>query len=258
MELEPVEPTAPLPWERAALAFLGPGFAPALVALRSFAAWVDRFEVGTGAAQPQRAVQAGQGPIAPGVAPGATSDVLVRQCAVVTAKGSEGTRRPALEDVLPALCEQLRPQLRRILAAFQIPAEDAEDLVQTTLLIAVTKWTEIWNPAPWLLGTLEKRCIMYWRERRLRGARFVALEPIEHELSAEPPQERRVLLAEIEALCHRLPRRQHAVVAFYYYRGLRQREVASAAGLRQSSVRKTAHRAVAQLRQAVKGPAPGR
>ncbi|HVT16477.1 MAG TPA: sigma-70 family RNA polymerase sigma factor [Thermoanaerobaculia bacterium] len=176
---------------------------------------------------------------------------------MMTVPGAPASDRQALEDVLPALCEQLRPQLRRILAAFQIPMEDAEDLVQTTLLIALAKWPGIWNPTAWLLGTLQKRCIMYWRERRRRSARLVALEPLEHELSAEPPQEGRVLLAEIETLCRRLPQPQRAVVVLYCCQGLPQRDVARATGLRPSSVRKTAHRAVAQLRQAVKGRAPG-
>jgi RNA polymerase sigma factor (sigma-70 family) len=165
-------------------------------------------------------------------------------------------RRQPIDDVLPPLCEQLRPQFRRILSHFRIPVEDAEDLVQTTLLLAVMKWPVIESLAPWLLGTLEKRCVMYWRSRRLQGGRFVAIEPVQHKLATPPDQERQDLLADLKTLCGRLPWRQRAVVALYCGQDLSQQDVARATGIRPSSVRKTAHRALTQLRRAARCPAP--
>jgi DNA-directed RNA polymerase specialized sigma24 family protein len=163
-----------------------------------------------------------------------------------------------LDDVLPKLCDQLRLELRRILAAFQIPPQDAEDLLQTMLLHAVMKWPEIRNPTAWLLGTLQKCCALYWREHRLRSARFVAIEPDKHDVGVVPPQQRRVVLADLETLCRRLPRRQRAVVALYCHQGLPAQAVARATGLRLSSVRKTARRAVDRLREVIGDPTPRR
>lgn len=59
-----------------------------------------------------------------------------------------------------------RPKLSRVLRRYQIPPEDAEDLVQETFLILWQKFDEVRHPEGWLLVTLRNRCIMYWRARR--------------------------------------------------------------------------------------------
>jgi RNA polymerase sigma-70 factor (ECF subfamily) len=156
----------------------------------------------------------------------------------------------AFGDVVPALSRQLRPKLCRILAWYRIPPEDAEDLVQTTLLLAMTRWCEIRSPAAWILGTLRNRCIMYWRGRRRHTAGFVPIEPIEHQLSVEPPQVHQALLADVEELCRKLSPRHRRVLTLRCHHELSPQEVARATGLRKSSVGKIVRRVRTRLRRA--------
>lgn len=144
----------------------------------------------------------------------------------------------AFGDVIPALSRQLRPKLCRILAWYRIPPEDGEDLVQTTLLLAMTRWCEIRSPAPWILGTLRNRCIMYWRGRRRHTAGFVPIEPFEHQLSVEPPQVYRALLGDVNELCRKLSPNHRKVLALRCHHELSSVEVARATGLRKSSIGK--------------------
>jgi RNA polymerase sigma factor (sigma-70 family) len=153
--------------------------------------------------------------------------------------------------MLPELCAQLEPELRRILRSSRIPFEDAEDLLQTTLVFALRKWHEIREPKAWLLGTLGNRCTLYWRERRRQGLRYEPLDPWEPALAVAPAQERRAMLLDLEMLARRLPARQRAILFLRYRQGLRETELARATGLARSSVRKTLHRAVSRLRSAM-------
>jgi len=166
----------------------------------------------------------------------------------------EETKQPAGREELPALCERLRPCLRRILRRHQIPAEDAEDLVQTTLLLAVARWHEIQRPEVWLLGTLQNRCILYWRERRLHEARYVELGEWRPQFAIEPIQDHRDRLADLDRACRTLPAGQRKLLALRYHLGLSPGETARALGLAPGSIRKTANRACELLRRQVGRP----
>jgi RNA polymerase sigma factor (sigma-70 family) len=159
---------------------------------------------------------------------------------------------------LPALCEWLRPQLRRVLARYRIPFEDAEDLVQTTVLLAITKWAEIYSPPAWIVGTLARRCSMYWRAQQVRSRRFMALADLVGEPSTAPAQEQRAILADLARLCGELRPRARAVVLLRHYQGLRPEEVARATGLRRSSLGQTETRALAELRELARDETPAR
>jgi RNA polymerase sigma factor (sigma-70 family) len=153
-----------------------------------------------------------------------------------------------IEDVLPGLCEQLRGQVRYLFYKHQIPPQDAEDLLQTALLIAVSKWPEIHAPHGWLLATLQKRCIRYWRDRRAYEQRYVQLEDWAKEPATHPAQERRDLLADLEKAGRRLSVANRRLLALRFRQGLSTGEAASAMGLAENSIRKTTNRALAQLR----------
>jgi RNA polymerase sigma factor (sigma-70 family) len=170
------------------------------------------------------------------------------------------TARDAIEDVLPELCEQLRAPLRGLLYRYRIPPEDAEDVVQGALLLAVQKWDEIREPGAWLLGAVEKRCKLFWRARRKDAARYEQLEEWQPQLAEESAQEKRDLLADVHRVCRReLPAAQRKLLALRFQLGLSPREAASAMGLAHSSVRKTTNRAFGRLRLAVgTRPAPAR
>ena len=71
---------------------------------------------------------------------------------------------PSLEQIL----HNVEPKLKRVLWRHRIPLQDADDLLQETFLIMVSKSGSIRNPEAWLLATLANRCIIYWRKHRSR------------------------------------------------------------------------------------------
>ena len=159
---------------------------------------------------------------------------------------------------LPELCERLRPALEIILASYQVPFQDGEDLVQTTLLIAVTQWETIRSPRDWLPATLRNRCRIYWRERRLHERRQVPLEAWTREPATRPAQERCEALLDLDTLCRRLPARQRDVLCRSRLWNMKPADVARATGLAPASVRKTVHRAIAHLRWEARKAVPPR
>jgi RNA polymerase sigma factor (sigma-70 family) len=156
---------------------------------------------------------------------------------------------PTPGDALAELCARLQPQFGRILSAHRIPPQDGEDLIQTTLLLALGKWREIRCADAWMRGTLRTHCLMYWHERRRHLRRHEPLEEREVEPAIASAQERRDLLADLETLSRSLPHRHRAALALRYHAGHELLEVAAATGLTFASVKTTLSRAVAQLRR---------
>ncbi len=74
--------------------------------------------------------------------------------------------QPDLRDSLNHLLKSTRPRLERVLRSFEVPPEDAEDILQDAQLTLLYKWDKIRSPENWLVGTVKKKCIMYWRKRR--------------------------------------------------------------------------------------------
>src|SRR5437763_107317 len=94
---------------------------------------------------------------------------------------------PPLEEIL----KRAEPKLKRVLSRYRIPAQDADDLLQETFLIMVSKAGSIRNPDAWLVATLANRCIIYWRKHRSRLWDLVDSTILELLADAEaPPQER--------------------------------------------------------------------
>ena len=151
--------------------------------------------------------------------------------------------------VLPALSARLRRSFRGVLYSYGIPADDGEDLVQTTLLLAVAKWNDIRDPEAWLLGTLRKRCILYWRTRRSHMEYTRPIEEMDREYSVEPDQTRRQLFADLEKVWHHLPPTQRKLLFLRFREGMNPGEAAQEVGLAQNSVRKTTQRAIDRLRE---------
>src|SRR3954463_15823574 len=113
-----------------------------------------------------------------------------------------------VEASLEEILERAEPKLRRVLGRYRIPAQDAEDLLQETFLIMVSKAGSIRNPDAWLVATLANRCIIYWRRQRANlGAR---VDPTPPELLAAveaPPQETTELRHDLDSLLAPLPDR---------------------------------------------------
>src|SRR5258706_3495213 len=68
----------------------------------------------------------------------------------------------SFEDFLKAV----EPKLKRLLAYHRIPSEDAEDILQQSLLALLYQWERVQVPERWLFGTVRRHCLMYWRAAR--------------------------------------------------------------------------------------------
>jgi RNA polymerase sigma factor (sigma-70 family) len=150
----------------------------------------------------------------------------------------------ALDDFLL----RVEPRLKRLLASYRIPVADAEDLVQQALLALLYQWETVRDPESWLLGTLRRRCLMYWRGNRRRLYRAVdaaILEWLSEPMAA--PQERADLLADLEKLIGKLPQRCRSLLRLRFRLGYEPPEVAAKLGYRVSSIGKITTRCLAAL-----------
>ncbi len=182
-----------------------------------------------------------------------------------TEEGSEalppGSASAAVRDALPELYERLRPRLRRVLHGYRVPPQDAEDLVQTAFLLAIAKWDELREPEAWLIGTLKKRCILYWRRRLVYEERQVQLTESDLGRGVEPHHDLRDRLCDLGKAWHQLTHAQRNLLTLRFLLGMSPQEVAQSMGLAHGSVRRTAYRALEQLRGELgtrRPPKPGR
>lgn len=144
--------------------------------------------------------------------------------------------------------KRVEPRLKRLLARYRIPGEDAEDVLQQTLLALLYQWERVRDPESWLLGTLKRHCLMYWRthRRRIYSAVDAAIlewlsEPI------APSQEKTDLLCDLENLIGRLPARCRLLLQLRFRFGYEPLEVARRLGYRASSIGKITTRCLAAL-----------
>ncbi len=151
---------------------------------------------------------------------------------------------PSLEEILG----RAEPKLKKVLNRYRIPAQDAEDILQDTFLIMVSKLGSIRNPEAWLVGTLSYRCIIYWRRHRSRLLDLVDSTILELLAEAEaPPQEQSELRCDLDSLLSCLPTRCRSVLRLRYGFGCTTAEVAEKTGYCKSSIRKVTRRCLAAL-----------
>ena len=132
---------------------------------------------------------------------------------------------------------------------YNIPPEDAEDLLQEALLITYRSWSKITHKDAWLLVTLRRKCSFYWRQRA-RPCQAVDPEILEVLAGAEsPPQEREQLFRDLEQLLSVLSERHRALIEMRFGIGLSPEETAEKLGCRVSSVRKLSYRALLRLQR---------
>ncbi|GAA5130245.1 SigE family RNA polymerase sigma factor [Alloalcanivorax gelatiniphagus] len=125
-------------------------------------------------------------------------------------------------------------------------AQDAEDLVQTTLTKVVPAWRRIAeNPEPYVRRVLVNENVSRWRRRRWREE-STELPP--EQLADAPDHDE--LLAVRSALAGLAPR-QRAVLVLRYYDGLSEAEIAATLGIAPGTVKSQARDGLARLRQAL-------
>lgn len=144
--------------------------------------------------------------------------------------------------------KKVEPRLKRVLATYRIPTDDAEDVLQQTLLALIYQWDRVRDPECWLLGTLKRHCLMYWRTNRRRIYSTVdstILEWLSEPVA--PSQERSDLLCDLQNLLGRLPSRCRSLLHLRFQLGYEPVEVARRLGYRASSIGKITTRCLAAL-----------
>ena len=155
---------------------------------------------------------------------------------------------PELRESLNNLLKTSRPRLERVLRNFEVPPEDAEDILQDAQLTLLYKWDKVRSPESWLIGTVKKKCIMYWRKRR--GSLCEAVDTAILDLLAvpqAPDQEKTDLSTDLSRVLARLSARCRSLLRLRYGLGYGPTEVAEQMGYQTSSIRKVTNRCLAAL-----------
>jgi RNA polymerase sigma-70 factor (sigma-E family) len=125
-------------------------------------------------------------------------------------------------------------------------AQDAEDLVQTTLVKVVPQWRRISdNPEPYVRRVMVNENVSRWRRRRWREQ---STDVLPDRLADATDHDE--LLAVRSALSGLAPR-QRAVLVLRYYEGLSEAEIAVALGIAPGTVKSQARDGLARLRRAL-------
>lgn len=121
--------------------------------------------------------------------------------------------------------------------------DDADDLVQVTLVKAVAKWDRIADrPEPYVRAILAREVTNRWRRRRWREVASADLpDRAGPDVDPDDPELLRAALAALSP-------RQRAVVVLRYYDDLTERETAEALGISVGTVKSHARDALARLR----------
>ncbi len=152
------------------------------------------------------------------------------------------------EPSFEAILARAEPRLKRVLSRYRIPAQDADDLLQETFLIMVTKADSIRNADAWLVATLANRCIIYWRKQRAKLWDLVDSTILELLADVEtPPQESADLRYDLDSLLSHLPDRCRSLLRLRYGFGCSTAETAERMGYCKSSIRKVTRRCLAAL-----------
>lgn len=175
---------------------------------------------------------------------------LASPSAAAMEASQEAEPSPSLSawDSLNSLIPKTQNKMERILCYYQIPPQDAEDLIQESVLTLLYKWEKIHSAEAWLLATLKRRCLMYWRSRRSRLTD--AVDTVILELLAEPTnpaQQQTEICHDLERALGTLPTRCQNLLRLRYGLGYKPAEVADRLGYRVSSIRKVASRCLAAL-----------
>jgi RNA polymerase sigma factor (sigma-70 family) len=157
---------------------------------------------------------------------------------------------PADDHTLLELLETIRPRLKRLLRSYDIPPEDAEDIVQEALLDALRKWHTIRQKDAWLLGTVRFKCSNYWKKRR--GDRVEAFDLADLEELSQPrapDQEQKEISMDLRSLTRGVDGRHRAALWLRFGVGLSADEVARQLGYSSTSIRKLTGRCLTRLQR---------
>ncbi|GAB2466554.1 SigE family RNA polymerase sigma factor [Streptosporangium sandarakinum] len=136
------------------------------------------------------------------------------------------------------------PALMRL--AFLLTGGDqhaAEDLLQTALTRTVTRWRTVGAPEAYVRQVMYRQQVSWWRRHREAA---VPEPPDRAAADGTDGVELRLVMRRALA---KLTAKQRAVLVLRYYEDLPEAEVAGILGCSVGTVRSTAHRSLARLRQ---------
>ena len=151
-------------------------------------------------------------------------------------------------EALRRLLASVEAQTERMFVRFRIPAPDAEDILQDSLLAFLCQREAIHNPEAWLVGTLRNRCFLYWRARRRQlweavdSSLLVALAG-----ESDANQAGCGVRKDLSSAIDRLPKRCRSILQLRYGLDCDNSEVAERLGYRTSSIRQITNRCLAAL-----------
>lgn len=154
-----------------------------------------------------------------------------------------------------AYVEAVMPRLVGLAFAMTGDKHDAEDLVQDTLAVVITKWSrfsEAQNIDAYVRRTMVNTLMS--KKRRRSASEVVSHEAVTADWSAPAARSAESHVVDRETvlgLVRQLPDRQRAVVALRYYEDLPDRDIAQALGCSEQAVRSAAHAALRSLRSLV-------
>lgn len=163
--------------------------------------------------------------------------------------------RAAQQAEAEAYVEAAMPRLVGLAYAMTGSKVDAEDLVQDTLALVITKWSrmsEAHDIDAYVRRTMYNTLVS--RKRRRASTEVVSHEVVtaDRVAASAPPADRGVADRQaVLEMVRRLPDRQRAVVALRYYEDLPDRQIAHALGCSEQAVRSAAHAALRSLRALV-------
>jgi len=161
----------------------------------------------------------------------------------------------SLEDMLV----QMRPRIRATFARFRVPEQDAEDLLQQSLLTYLHKEQSINDPELWLLGTLRYSCLVYWRTKRRSVYQAVDRALLEGLAQPQAPrQDNDDLKRDLDCALSALPSRCRSVLEQRYTYGCEPAETAKQLGYKSSSIYKVIERCLAALSRQIRSHETGK
>ncbi|MFI6484190.1 SigE family RNA polymerase sigma factor [Nonomuraea sp. NPDC050663] len=122
----------------------------------------------------------------------------------------------------------------------------AEDLVQAALAKLAVKWKRVDAPEAYVKQVMYRQQISWWRTASRRPEVIQARLPESPGLDRTHQSELRMVLREALA---KLTPRQRTVLVLRYFEDLPDTEVAKELGVSVGTVRSTAHRSLARLRE---------
>lgn len=149
--------------------------------------------------------------------------------------------RSERETAMTKLFRERREPMSKLAYVLTRDPDFADEVVQDAFLNLHRNWARVEHPAAYLRTAVVNGCHSHHRHLRV-----VREAPVHRPLPLVQPEPTDSAL---DAALARLPFDQRVVLALRYHDDLNDLEIAAALGVRRSTVRTRAHRALARLRQ---------